>query len=136
MLAVRNAAASAPAITINPQTNGVPGRNVVALGLTAPAQSLVAFLAHNWDLYSGTIAPPDGTTPTFTERFQSTNNLLYLATGPIAEETATGDKTQLDANVSNSFPRTGVLLAFSPVAANAVFNPLTGRGGGAAQPLA
>jgi hypothetical protein len=40
----------------------------------------------------GAVAPPAGTTPTFTERYDSTNN-IYFAEGTLATAAATGDKT-------------------------------------------
>lgn len=93
MFAVSGGATSGIQATRN-QWSGLNGLTTTALGLTTGGDSsLVAFIAHNWELY-GSGSPPGGSTPTFTERFDSGTNLLYLATGVLASTGATGDKVQ------------------------------------------
>jgi hypothetical protein len=69
-----------------------------AIGVnTSRTNSLVAFIAHNWNLY-GAGSPPSGTTPTFTERQDNGTSLIYVATGDLAASGATGDKTHANLN--------------------------------------
>ena len=137
LFAVSGAKDQAPAFTFNSGTLSGPGGatslDATALSITTPADALVAFLAHNWDLYGGSQTVPPGTTPTFSERYKSASNLFYLATGVFAAGGATGDKVQSDVN-SPANPFSALLLSFEPAPAAAVaINPLSGRLG---QPLA
>ncbi len=139
LFAVSGAQDAAPSFTFNSGTRNTDpitgATDITALSIDAPVDALVAFFAHNWDAYTGAQTVPSGSTPTFTGRYKSASNLFYLATGPFAAGGATGNKVQTGANAL-AFPWTGMLLAFSPATALTVFNPLSGRGGGAAQPLA
>lgn len=100
MLAFSGAKNAAPDITMN-HGDGIDGTNgqvSTALSITThTADALVAFIAHNWELYGGA-SPPTGTTPTFTERLDSHSNLTYVATGILAASGATGDKTHANLN--------------------------------------
>lgn len=83
-----------PVCTLNSGTGTIS----TATGLTTrAANSLVAFIAHNWELYGGA-DPPSGTTPTFTEQFDSDTQLSYLATGVQITASPTGDKTHANLN--------------------------------------
>jgi len=88
-------------INPNPTLNeGTTGTTTTALGLTtAIDNSLVIFATHNWDEYNDTASPPTGTTPTFTERLNSTG-ILYLADGLLATAGATGNKSHENQNTS------------------------------------
>jgi hypothetical protein len=106
MFAVSGGMNAAPAVTINTGA----GTTSTATGLTTSGgNSLVAFIAHNWSLY-GSGEPPTGSSPTFTERFDSSANLTYLATGVLAAEGATGDKTQANLNNVGNYPWSAFLL--------------------------
>ena len=94
MVAVSGASGSTPVSSSNSGT----GSTTTATGITTPSNnSVVAFIAHNWVLY-GTASPPSGTTPTFTERLDAADSLIYVATGVLATAGATGNKTQSNLN--------------------------------------
>ena len=97
MIAVSGASATTPVSSDNEGT----GTTTTATGITTPSNnSLVMFIAHNWALY-GAASPPSGTTPTFTEQFDSATSLIYVATGVLATAGATGNKTQANGNSSS-----------------------------------
>jgi len=73
-------------------------------------------LLFNWDWADTTnnLTPPTGTTPTFTERLDTT--LCYVATGILATAGATGSKTMAN-NASSTSPFGGMMFAIVPAAA-------------------
>jgi hypothetical protein len=65
----------------------------------------VAFIGINWDDYTNaSLTAPTGTTPTFTERLDSSTTIIYVATGELAAAGATGNKTHTNSNTSGSSP--------------------------------
>lgn len=105
LFAVSGGMAATPACTINA---GI-GMISTALGLTTGADnSLVAFIAHNWELY-GSALPPAGP-PTFTERLDSANQLTYLATAVQETAGAVADQTQANLNSAGGDPWAAFLL--------------------------
>lgn len=84
----------------NPTTNTGTGSTSTALGLTTPRDSSgVIFYSIAWDGQGG--AAPTGTTPTFTERFDSgATGTSYAADGVLATAGATGNKS----NGNNNTP--------------------------------
>lgn len=98
-ICVQNPNGNAPTAT----TNGGTGNVSTALGVTTlSANAWVGFVDHNWVLYAGTASPPTGTTPTFTERYDAANSLMYFAEGVLAAQGATGDKTHPNQNTDNT----------------------------------
>lgn len=86
------------------------GQTSTATGLTTGADdSFVAFLAHNWELY-GAASPPTGSTPTFTERLDSSSSLMYYADGVLATAAATGNKSHTNLNIYTSEPWQAALV--------------------------
>lgn len=80
--------------------------------------SLIIFFSQNWDLWGGA-SPPTGTTPTFTERSDSSSNLIYVATGELATAASTGNKTQSNLNGSGTYPWTAMMVAVGGTAPTA-----------------
>jgi endoglucanase len=106
--AVSGASSAAPAVT----TNSGQGTATTALGLTTATTAQLVFFAHNWALY-GTAVPPGGTTPTFTERLNASNSLIYIADGAQASAGATGNKVQTNnLNGAGTDGWYGALVAF------------------------
>ena len=71
MLCVSGASGSTP---VSSNNNGT-GATTTATGVTTPSNnSLVMFIAQNWNLY-GTASVPAGSTPTFTEQLDSATSL-------------------------------------------------------------
>lgn len=99
-----------PALTIAKGT----GTTSTASGLTTSVpNTLVLFVEHNWDLYSGT-AVPSGTTPAFVERSDLATSLLYLATGALATPGPTGTPSHANHNGAANQPWQTLLLAVAP----------------------
>lgn len=119
-------------------SNGSNGLTTTAPAVTTDAaDALVLFLSHNFQLYSSPSAP-SGTGVTFTADSALDNTMLvYAAHGTKAAAGSTGSVTQSDNdNAGSDDGWQAVLLAFESAAAGSVFNPMTGRGGTVAQPLA
>lgn len=105
-----------------PTINNANSTTTTATGLTtATNDSLVIFYSITWDGQGG--AAPTGSTPTFTERYDSgTGGVIYAADGVLATAGATGNKTNANNNtIGNPF-------AASLIAVQAP------TGGGAASP--
>jgi hypothetical protein len=125
LFAVSGGAATAPPCTINTGS----GVTATALGLTTQGpNSLVAYIAHNWELWGGdkngaVDAPPSGTTPTFTAQLDSAAQLSYVATGALVSAGATGDKTQASLNISGE-PWSAFLLEVAAASAPALSSRL------------
>lgn len=78
---------------------------------TTEDDSWIGFFAHNWRQFGGH-SPPEGTAPTFTERLDSANNLIYAADGVLASAGATTDPvTKASGHESSDDQWVGVLLA-------------------------
>ena len=103
---------------------GGSGQSVTATGLTTTLDSSgIIFAAISWDGWTSTTAPT-GTTPTFTERFDSgsTGN-SYVADGVHSPAGATGNKS-VTTTFSGANPWSAAHLALAPA----------GAGGGGATP--
>lgn len=100
IICVSGAANTTPVFSSNEAEGyaGGSGSTTTATGITTPSNnSLVAFIAHNWQLY-GSASAPAGSTPTFTERLDAGTSIMYAATGVLATAGATGDKTHGNGN--------------------------------------
>lgn len=91
VVAVSSASSSNGQVTTN---SGSGTGNITFTGLTTLANDawLGAF-CHNWQLW-GAGTPPNGTTPTYTERQDSASSLIYFAEGTWASNGATGSPTK------------------------------------------
>lgn len=92
MKAVSGGSSSQPAST----TNSGSSSPTVALTITpAGNDALVMFVSSDWADTANALSPPTGTTPTFTERLDTsvTAGLLYVADGVLATAGATGNKS-------------------------------------------
>ena len=91
----------------------VPGGTTATVsGLTTPANdSAVVYFRSEYNLL-GSLTPPSGTTPTFTERYDPDDSLLYVADGWLDTAGATGDKTQ---TATAEVPWLGILAAIGPL---------------------
>lgn len=78
---------------------------------TAMADVMIVWNGHSWGDTTDVLAPPAGTTPTFTTRMDTT--LMYQATGVLAASGATGDKTMAN-NSSGGSPWAASLIAIEP----------------------
>lgn len=79
---------AAPIATVNESAGA---SNPTALSLTTTVDNtFVMFGAGTWDII-GSVAPPSGSTPTFTER--QDGGIMYVADGVLAAAGATGDKS-------------------------------------------
>lgn len=108
--------------TFNPQAPGGLTHNVsLAPGVTTQNDnSLVIFWSHAWELY-GAASPPTGSTPLFTERYDSAGSILYVADGVLATAGATGDKSHTNPNAgSNESWAAGLIVVKNAPAAPAV----------------
>jgi hypothetical protein len=107
--AYRGASTSAPAAT---SASGTGSTSTIS-GLTAEADdTLFVYYGHNWTAAGG-LTPPAGTTPTWTERLDSSGALSYLADGALNSGESTGDDTQANTNGGND-AWTAVLVALAP----------------------
>lgn len=92
--AISGGSSSQPASTTN---NGTASTTTTALTLTtAGNDALVMFVSQDWGDFTNALTPPAGTTPTFSERFDTANtqsSILYVADGVLASAGATGNKT-------------------------------------------
>jgi hypothetical protein len=101
-----------PAPTLNQGT----GTTTTATGLTTTSDnSLVIFINADYIQTAGTMSPPSGTTPTFTERLDSATAPIYVADGVLAAEGATGNKTTTNRGSESISPWAAVLIALTPV---------------------
>ena len=88
-----------PTPTINFQTDPGSVENSTAPGLTTLVDGcMIVWNGFSWGDTTTDLTPPAGTTPTFTERLDTT--LMYVATGIMTTAGATGDKSM--ANNSNT----------------------------------
>ena len=103
-----------PAPTLDVRLPGDPESSIqsVAPGLTTTAPtSHVLYWTQCWDTYPGTRIPPPGMTPLFTERYESTSSILYVADGVVPAAGATGDKMHRNANITGDNPWAAGLIA-------------------------
>lgn len=116
MFAVTGASGVAPTVSIASGVNasGGAGASTTVPGVSAGAGALILFAAHNWELYgSGTV--PSGTTPTLTERVDSSTSLWYAASGVMSAAGSTGTIIQSpNGNLANG-AWLGMVLAAEPV---------------------
>lgn len=93
MLAASGGNTSTP-LNPNPTTNNGTGTSSSAPGLTTVENdSLIIHWSISWALGGG-MSPPTGSTPTFTERVDSSSLVTYMSTGVLATAGATGNKSQ------------------------------------------
>lgn len=105
--------------TIRCTTNKGSETTTTFLGLTTKvAESLILLIAHDWADKSNNLTAPTGSTPTFTERLDTT--LSYVASGVLAAAGATGNKTMTNNNNASGSSLWGtVMVAIEPKAASA-----------------
>jgi hypothetical protein len=89
---VTSGAASDFAATTNTNLDGSNTDYIATGGTTTIDGSFVTFCVFTWDSNSP-MTPPGGTTPTFTERYDPSPSVLYVANGVMTTAGATGDKT-------------------------------------------
>lgn len=132
-----------PVSAISSRTN-TASTTVTADAITpADADSMIVFLGSQYDTGSATstFSGYSGTNPTFTEGFDNNfqgstiNTSICGAYGTKNDTTTTGSRT---ATATSSLAGGTFLLALIPAGAGGslVVNPLSGRGGTTAQPLA
>lgn len=81
---------------------------------------LVILFGSDWAQNTNDLAPPSGSTPTFTERLDIL--LTYVATGTLATAGATGDKTHAS-NATGAGAWASVLVALAPAGGGAPVDP-------------
>lgn len=104
---------------INPaaSTNTGGGTTSTALSVTtAVTDVMIVWNGHSWGDTTNDLTPPTGTTPTFTERMDTT--LMYVATGVVAAAGATGNKAMTNNNTGSS-PWAASLIAIEPATGGA-----------------
>ena len=111
---VMYAISGADSTPINPNATAATGVNTsgvcTATGLTTAVDgSLVIYACITWD-FAGPSSPPTGTTPTFTERYDSGTGIFYAADGVLATAGATGDKSVTTPNAHHKWGATLVCI--------------------------
>lgn len=99
-------------------STGLGATPSVATGLTTvTAGAWVVFIEHDWGDTTNNLTPPGGTTPTFTERIDTT--LVYAADGVMSTAGATGNESLTNNNTSGSAQSQwmAALLALRPTQA-------------------
>jgi hypothetical protein len=99
-----------PALTQNQGTN----TTTTATGLTAAANSLNVFINVDYIQTGSGMSPPSGSTPTYTERFDSSSAPIYVATGEFAAGGATGNETTTNRGTESISPWAAVLISIEP----------------------
>lgn len=117
IVAVRDGANNpAPQVTTS---DGDGTGNVTFTGVTTSgANCWLGAFAHNWQNW-GSGTPPNGTTPTFTERLDSASNTVYFAEGTWAGSGATGSPTKDSDNAGANDQWAAMLVAVEDAAAAA-----------------
>jgi hypothetical protein len=119
ILAIVGANTSAPISPALPAALNTTGAGVnqiaTATGITTTVDhSLVIFYTQDWADTANSLAPPTGTTPSFTERVDpTTTTLQYLATGRKRVAGATGNYSHT-INSTTANPRGGLLVGIVP----------------------
>jgi hypothetical protein len=111
-LAYRNVNGGTP-IDVNPSINTGTGSTATATTITTVTNNaMVLYVAHDWGSNTGTLSPPSGSTPTFTERIDAVGatGIVYVADGLLATAGATGSKTQTNNNTPASSDAWGASL--------------------------
>lgn len=100
-------------LTPAPTTQTGLGTTATAPGLTTTFdQTLIMHWVGRWN-FPG-ITPPGGSTPTFTLRNDANNSLLYVASGVLSPQGATGDKVSTGLPQQANEPWASGLIAFKP----------------------
>ncbi len=97
----------------NPTTNTGLGDTATAPGLiTAVDNSLIVYYCSKWN-FPG-ITPPGGVTPVLTTRLDGTVTLLFVSTGVLSPQGATGDKIATGLPNTPTEPWASGLIAIRP----------------------
>lgn len=83
---------------------------------TAAVDSCILAFCHNWELWGAGTAPA-GTTPTFTERQDSSGSIIHFSSGDWTGSGATGNKTKDSDNGSASGQWAAMLVGVENAAA-------------------
>lgn len=99
MMCTRGAETSGTPQDPAPTSNSGSGSTYTATGLTTTIDGdLIAYILGSYESM-GAGVPPTGTTPTFTERYDSGDN-IYVATGVMSPAGATGNKARTGGSVN------------------------------------
>lgn len=83
-----------------------------ALGVTPTVdESMVVFASHDWGSLTNNLTPPTGSTPTFTERMDTT--VCYVADGVLTTAGATGNKSHTNNNDNAVVPFAASLIVIN-----------------------